>query len=38
MHVQDAELLLVRYIRERPRTAYSNYGYDLYPEPDPVAS
>ena len=30
MHVQDAEILLIRYVRERPRTTYPNFGYDVY--------
>ena len=39
MHVQDAEILLIRYVRERPRTTYPNFGYDVYvPNVNPVAS
>jgi hypothetical protein len=30
MHIQDAGILLIRFIRERPKTMYSNYGYDVY--------
>lgn len=30
MNIEDAERLLIRWIREQPRTEYSSYGYDVY--------
>ena len=30
MHIEDAERLIIRWIREKPRVGYSNYGYDVY--------
>lgn len=30
MHIEDAETILIRWIREKPPTTYSNYGYDIY--------
>jgi len=30
MNVEDAESILVRWIREKPRTSYASYGYDVY--------
>lgn len=30
MHIEDAERLIIRWIREKPRTEDSNYGYDVY--------
>lgn len=30
MHIQDAEAIIIRWIRERPASEYSNYGYDIY--------
>lgn len=30
MHVEDAERVIIRWIRERPRSEYPNYGYDVY--------
>lgn len=30
VNVEDAETLLIRWIRENPSSAYSNYGYDIY--------
>ena len=30
MNIEDAELLIIRWIREKPKAEYSNYGYDVY--------
>lgn len=30
MQIEDAERALIRFIRERPATEYSSYGYDIY--------
>lgn len=30
MQIEDAESLLIRWIREHPASQYSNYGYDIY--------
>jgi hypothetical protein len=31
VHVEDAERLIIRWIREQPSTdGYPNYGYDIY--------
>ena len=30
MNIEDAELLIIRWIREKPKTEHSNYGYDVY--------
>lgn len=30
MHVEDAEFILIQFIRTKPSTAYPNYGYDIY--------
>lgn len=30
MQIEDAETIFIRWIRERPATDYSNYGYDVY--------
>lgn len=30
MHVEDAESILIQFIRQKPPTDYSNYGYDIY--------
>jgi hypothetical protein len=30
MQIEDAERLLIRFIRERPETQYSSYGYDIF--------
>ena len=30
MKVEDAEALLIRWLRNPPTTSYSSYGYDLY--------
>jgi hypothetical protein len=30
MHIEDAERLIIRWIREKPSSEYSNYGYDVY--------
>lgn len=30
LHIEDAERLIIRWIREKPRSEYSRYGYDVY--------
>jgi hypothetical protein len=30
MQIEDAERLLIRFIREQPETQYSSYGYDVF--------
>jgi len=30
MNIEDAELLIIRWIREKPKTELSNFGYDVY--------
>lgn len=30
MKIEDAEALLIRWVREKPSTPYSSYGYDIY--------
>ena len=30
MHIEDAERLIIRWIREKPKSDYSNFGYDVY--------
>lgn len=30
MEIEDAEKYLIRWIREKPRSDYANYGYDIY--------
>ena len=30
MQIQDAEAIIIRWIRERPPSQYPNYGYDIY--------
>jgi hypothetical protein len=30
VHIEDAERLIIRWIREKPKSDYSNFGYDVY--------
>lgn len=30
VHIEDAERLIIRWIREKPSPEYPNYGYDIY--------